>query len=335
MPKKILIIKLGAKGDVVRTLPITQAIKEKYPDSEIIWITKKSSEDIVKTNLDINRILTLPLESNQEIENFDILYNFDIESDATELAKKIKASQKLGFSSEDGFATAFNFPSEYYLNTLFDDDLKKSNIKTYQQMMFDAAELLYNKQHHFISLTDDDKKYANNFVAQNNVVGKKLIGIHLGASPRWPSKKWHKDNLKEFIKKASDKNYEILLFGGPDEIQEHDQVFNELIDENIKIHRNNPQNTDLEFISLVNLCNQMICSDSYALHIALSLKKPTIGLFFCTSHQEVEDYDLLKKLVSPLQKDFFPEKMDQYSEELVKSISADEVLKAIEENESC
>ena len=75
----------------------------------------------------------------------------------------------------------------------------------------------------------------------------------------------------------------------------------------------------------------MVCSDSLALHVSLALKKPTIGLFFCTSPNEVEDYGVLRKIVSPMLYEFFPEKMDQYSEELVKSISADEVLNAIGE----
>jgi len=38
---------------------------------------------------------------------------------------------------------------------------------------------------------------------------------------------------------------------------------------------------------------------------------------------------LLKKLVSPLLYDFFPEKQDIYSEKLVNSISVEEVLKAL------
>ena len=66
-----------------------------------------------------------------------------------------------------------------------------------------------------------------------------------------------------------------------------------------------------------------------ALHVALALKKPTVGLFFCTSPNEVEGYGLLIKLVSPLLNDYFPEKSDQYSEELVNSISVEEVLESL------
>jgi len=123
------------------------------------------------------------------------------------------------------------------------------------------------------------------------------------------------------------------LFGGPNETDYHDSLSKELEQEGIKIHRNNPNNSDKEFFALVNVCNKIISGDSFALHVALALKKPTIGLFFCTPSNEVEDYGLLKKLTSPKLYDFFPEKCDQYDEDLTKSISAQEVLDALDEIE--
>lgn len=324
---EILIIKLGAKGDVVRTLPLLLAIKEKYPDSEITWITKSSSTEILKTSPHINKVLAIPAQIN---EKFDILYNFDIEEEATRLAKEIKADKKYGFFSEEGYPIAFNSSAEYYLDTLFDDELKKSNTKIYQQMMFDVAELPYNKQHHPIYLTEEDKKYAGDFLEQNNINIKKLIGVHIGASPRWPSKVWAKENLKEFIIKSDKKGYEILFLGGPDEVEYHEKISNELRVQGVKVYRNNPLNSDRQFAALIGLCNCIISGDSLALHVSLAMKKKTIGLFFCTSPHEVEDYGLLEKIVAPKLYDFFPEKSDQYSEELTKSITAKEVLEKLE-----
>ena len=324
---KILIIKLGAKGDVVRTLPLLLGIKEKYPDSEISWLTRKESKELLETSPYINEILILPCQIN---EKFDILYNFDIEKEATSLVLEIKADKKLGFYSEGDYATAFNLSAEYYLNTLFDDELKKNNRKTYQQMMFEAAELEYKRQHHPLYLTSEDKKYAEDFVEKNKIKTEKLIGIHIGSSPRWPSKAWSQEKIKEFIEKASQKDYEILLFAGPDEIEKHKKIAEELKKQSINIYQNNPKNSDKEFFSLVNLCSAMVCSDSYALHTSLALKKPTIALFFCTSPHEVEDYGLLKKIISPKLYDFFPEKQDRFSEELGNSILVEQVLKALE-----
>ncbi len=192
-----------------------------------------------------------------------------------------------------------------------------------------AAELPYNKEHSPITLKEKDKKYAEEFVKKNNLKTENLIGIHIGSSPRWPSKSWPVEKIKEFILKASKNGYEILLFAGPDDIDKQKKIVSDLEKSQIKIYSNDPKNKDLEFASLVDLCGFIVCGDSFSLHVALALSKKTVALFFCTPPDEVEGYDLLKKIVSPKLYDYFPEKQDQYSEELVNSISSEEVLKAI------
>lgn len=324
---KICIIKLGAKGDVVRTLPILEALKDADMDSEIIWITKPECKDIFLNNPFIDKVEVIPFFSTEE---FDVLYNFDIDDEACALDSQIKAKKKLGFYKQGDYVSAHNIGAEYYLNTLFDDELKKTNKKTYQEMMFQAAELDWKKQTYEIYLSKQEKEYAQNFSKENNINPKKLIGIHMGASSRWPSKVWHPDRVREFIVQAKGKGFEILLFGGPNEIQKHESLVSELDKNGIKVFRNNPKNTDREFFSLVNLCQTMICSDSFALHVALAFQKPTISLFFCTSPDEVESYNLLVKLKSPVLYEFFPERSDLYDETLVKSISAEQVLKEVE-----
>lgn len=323
----IAIIKLGALGDVVRTLSILPAIKEKYPSSKISWITKSNAIELFNGNPYISKAISF---SNQINEKFDILYNFDIDKEATSLAIRIPAEKKLGFYSEGEYPLAFNPGAEYYLNTIFDDNLKRENKKTYQEMMFQAADLKYKKQPSQIFLSEKNVSYADKFLKENNLSNSKIIGMHIGASSRWPSKVWHEDNLKDFIRLAKENNYEIILFGGPNEIEKHKLISDSLAKEGIKIYRNNPLSSPLEFSALLNRCQAIICADSFAMHISIALKKPTIGLFFCTSPDEVEGYGVLKKIVSSKLYDFFPEKQDQYDEELVKSISPQEVLDALE-----
>ncbi len=325
---EICVIKLGAKGDVVRTLPIIKKIKESN-GGNLTLITKKDIKDLLKGVQFIDKIEILEDFSADE-KKFDLLYNFDIDEQATSLAQKINASKKLGFYSDEGFLSAFNIGAEYYLNTIFDDSLKKSNKKTYQQMMFEAAELEYCDEHTKINLTEQEVKFGEEFVKENNVNKDRLIGLHLGASKRWPSKAWHSERIKEFAKLATLQNYEILIFGGPEEKEKLDLISQNLEKEKIKVFRNNPYNSDLEFLSLVNVCNVMVCSDSFSLHVSLALGKPTVGLFFCTSSEEVEGYGLLEKVVSERLEEFFPEKMNEYDEDLTKSIMADQVFKIVE-----
>lgn len=323
---KICIIKLGALGDVVRTTSILPAIKQKYPDSEITWITKPECKEILEGNPLIKRILTLPCVLEEE---FDILYNFDLEQEATHLAMQVKAIKKYGYYDEQGFPVAFNSGAEYCLNTIFDDELKKSNKKTHQEMMFEVAELEYKKQKGQIVLTDKDKEYALEYLNANNLQNKKILGLNIGSSKRWPSKAWHIEKVKEFIKNARLRGYEIVLLGGDDEKKSMSDLALELNRQNIKVYETDTKDSLKKFFAIIGICDRIVCADTLALHVALALEKPTTALFFCTSPYEIEDYGLLTKITSSRLLDFFPEKSDQYSEELVNSISVEQVLETI------
>ena len=78
-------------------------------------------------------------------------------------------------------------------------------------------------------------------------------------------------------------------------------------------------------ITLINLCEIVITGDTLGLHIAAALNKKVIALFFCTPPWEIEDYENIIKLTSPLLEEYFY--TNEYIEELTKSISVDEVLK--------
>ena len=323
----IVIIKLGADGDVLRTIPIAQAIKKKHPAAKITWITRGDIADLLKPLPFINHVVqSSSIDSSHE--DYDFLYNFDIDAEATSLAGKIKADKKYGFYNEDGYPAAYNIGAEYYLNTVFDDELKKSNRKTYQEMMFSAAELSYSKESYNLILTKEASSFARKYKEKYLLNGKKIIGIHMGASSRWPSKSWDKEQLKHFMMMAQQKGYEIILFGGPAEANSYKPFISELEKEGLHVSTNNPNNTKQEFAAVLNLCDIVVCNDSFALHVAIGLGKKTVSLFFCTSPYEVEGYGFLTKLASPNLMDFFPERSNEYSKELTSSITAEEVLTA-------
>tara|TARA_Y100000310_G_scaffold342568_1_gene446353 strand:- start:1000 stop:1980 length:981 start_codon:yes stop_codon:yes gene_type:complete len=321
--EKICIIKYGALGDVVRTTPLLEAIKEKFPESEITWRTIPRVKEILEGNPSLDKILT----SEEELgEDYDILYSLDIDKEPTQLANKIKAEKKYGFFDMDGFPMTFNSEAEYYLNLVFDDDLKIKNRKTVQEMFFEICNLPYKQQPISINITGQAKQNIRQFLEENNLLGKKIVGFNSGAGSRWPSKAWHLDKIKECIKKLKEKDYEIILLGGPEEIELMDKLKSDLEIKGIKVHGKNTCSSIQDFFALINACDKVICADTLASHVALGLKKPTVELFFCTPPWEIEPYNTGKKITSNKLMEFFPEKMDQYDEDLVKSIEVDDVI---------
>ncbi len=326
---KILIIKLGSMGDVLRTTPLLQALKQKYPNSHITWLTKKESLPLLKNNFQIDKLLSL---SNQTIfrlqeQKFDILLSLEIDCPGTAIANKIQAEKKFGYYlDKDSHPSCFNTPAEYYLEKAWSDSLNKKNQKTYQEMIFEIVELPYNNETYELQ---PNKELSKKFLQTLGLSEKdNLIGINIGSGKRWPSKKPSKEVIIAFTKEL-EKNNKIILLGGPSEETLLKNLQSELKKQSIEVLTNNPQNTLEEFISIIALCNKIITTDSLALHIAIALKKPTLALFYCTLPQEIETYGFTKTLTSPLlEKNFFT---NLYNKELANSISPDKIIQAFKE----
>ena len=93
---KILFIKLGAIGDVIRTTPLLEKYKKKYGDCHFTWIThspqvvpKNEVDEIFKWNRS-----SVSYVSNQE---FDIAINLDKDKEACMLLSLINSEEKIWF----------------------------------------------------------------------------------------------------------------------------------------------------------------------------------------------------------------------------------------------
>ena len=311
--KRILIIKLGAMGDVIRTTPLIRNIRKKYGDCQITWLVNKESKDLVNADrvLVYNQDNILRLQS----EEFDVLFSLEHDIPGSAIANLMKSKEKYGYYlDKDGHPNYFNEKSKFYLERVFSNYVNRNNNRTYQDMMSEICELEYTKEECFI---DFDEEYSKDFLRKNHLgMSDKFVGIHMGSGGRWPSKVWSKDKLVEFVKKIEGN---VILFAGPNESKLQKELAEEL-----KVYVNDPNNSVKEFVSLVNLCDVMVVNDSLALHVSVALKKKTIALFFCTPPWEIEGYGRVTKIVSPLLDKYFY--TDEYVEELVNSIGVDEVL---------
>ncbi len=331
--KKILVIKLGAMGDVLRTTGLLSAIKKKYGENcSITWVTNKESKDFFTNNPYVDRMWINSFETSLKLrfEKFDVLYSLEIDAPGSALANLVNAKEKYGYYfAENGHPATFNKNADYYLERAFSDHINRSNRKSYQQMMFEVAELPYNKEGYDLRLDDYDNEIKEGFIEKLGLSGK-VIGINVGSAGRWSNKSWSKEKIVEFaklVKKETD--YNILLLGGPEEVDLLPELKNKLENDGVKVFTNDSNNSLREFISVVNACDIVVSGDTMALHIALALGKKTVGLFFCSPPWEIEDFKNLKKITSNLLEKYFY--TDQHHEDLINGISAEDVFNAVKE----
>jgi ADP-heptose:LPS heptosyltransferase len=299
---KILIIKLDATGDVLRTTSLLPTLKREYPNSYITWITKKNAKDLFTNNNFVDELLLF--EDNSTIsrlivEKFDLLIHPDASPVSASLASLANASTKKGYTlTENGRIEPFNDDAVKWLEMGAFDDLKKQNKKTYQEIIHNIVGLRYHKDEIQLTLNEKEKKIGNDFYKKNNLNQfTYLVGLNTGAGTRWQYKQWNLEGYIGLIEKLkTDKNIGIILYGGPDEI-ERDKILKEKFPDLIDTGTDNSLRV---FFSLLDLCDVLVTSDTMALHAATALKKQIVCLFGPTSYNEIEDYGRIEKVIPNL-----------------------------------
>ncbi|MEK6852788.1 MAG: glycosyltransferase family 9 protein [Nanoarchaeota archaeon] len=329
--RKVLIIKLGAMGDVLRTTPVLLGLKKKYDNIMIYWVTSPESVALLENNPLIDKILPYNFESVLRLmyEKFDLVFSFEIDAPGTLLANIVKAKRKFGYYFNDrGMTSCYNRFAEQHLKIAFSDELKVKNSKSYQEMMFEVAELPFHGESYMLELTDEIRSYGEKFKKKNNFKSNDiLIGLNMASGKRWPSKLWSQEKISEFVKALSkNKNVKIILLGGPEE-KFLAQLQSALKKKGLKVYAKNTSDSIEEFIGIINICDCLVTTDSLGLHISLALKKKTIVLFFSTLGNEIKSEPYLVKLQSLLIKKYFY--VNEYEKELANSISVQDVVSAI------
>jgi heptosyltransferase-2 len=304
----ILIIKLAAIGDVLRTTTILPALKEKYHGCHISWITENGSFDILKNNNFIDKIYLINENLNEKLKDkvFDLLINLDDNTKACNLASSLNSKKIIGAYIENNKKTYTEDSSLWFDMGLISkfgkvkaDELKVLNKKTYQEIIFTILGInneKYKTHEPILNLQKEDLKFAKEFAKKNNIERKDLvIGINTGAGGRWQDKKLSIEKTVELIDKLNTTlKTKLILFGGKEEIKRNEKIKNSIKTEIIDAGCNN---TLMEFASLINLCDILVTSDSLALHIGIALKKKIVVFFGPTSSAEIELYGRGKKII--------------------------------------
>ena len=62
-PRRILIVRLGAIGDVARVLPMLAGLERRFPDAEIDWVVQSKAADLLRGHPQIARLWVVPFHS--------------------------------------------------------------------------------------------------------------------------------------------------------------------------------------------------------------------------------------------------------------------------------
>lgn len=281
--KRILIIKLGALGDVIRTTPLVGKYKKMFPNAHITWITQ--SPAVLPSN-EIQQIYKWDATSIFIVQNskFDIAINLDKEQEACLLLKNVSAKEKYGYTwGENGIEPATP-AAEHKLMTGFFDSLSKANNKSYLTEIFEICHLTFEKEPYLIN---KNEKLAQTWFEKWKVIAenKKIVGLNTGCGPRWNTRLWTDKEWLALANKLKAEGYFPVFLGGE---LEHEKNLN-LAQETGAYY---PGHFSLEeFIALTDGCDFIVTQVSMMMHIATALQKKMILMNNIFNKYEFELYN--------------------------------------------
>lgn len=290
--KKILIIKLDALGDVLRTMAILPSLKNKYPDAAITWVTRGDAIPLFDNIESVDEVLdyTDPYTNHLlQTVDFDLILNPDANKSAIFMTSVARGKEKRGFYlSGSQEIIASNDKAHKWFDMGINDELKKQNTMTYQQIVMEIFDLDVDSSHIPLELGLAEVESARIFSKKNGLDKKRpVIGLNIGAGDRWQNKAWPVEHYKTLIDHLLSKQHQILLLGGVAEKHKMNILEKEFGD---KVVSGGWNNSLRDFFSILNVCDVMVSSDTMAVHAALALGKKVVVLFGPTSLNEVEVY---------------------------------------------
>ncbi|HEY4270908.1 MAG TPA: glycosyltransferase family 9 protein [Candidatus Udaeobacter sp.] len=285
----VLIIKLGATGDVVRTTPLLSRL-----DSPVSWITAENNLALLQG---IDREVRCVSWENREwvIDTaYDLVINLEDDPKTSWFLKELKFKQLFGAHLNGDEQMAYTSDSRDWFDLSLissygreeADRLKFLNRRTYQELIFEGLGLGFSGERYYLPPPRPTGLEGD-------------VAISSTAGPIWPMKQWaYYGELKKELESAG-----------------------------LKVNMLHGRPTLLEHLADVQGHRCLVSGDSLPMHLAMGSGVRCISIFTCTSPWEIYDYGVQTKVVSLLLEEFFYKR--GYDERATTVINVDQVFDAV------
>jgi len=285
----VLIVKLGATGDVVRTTPLLRRLS-----GSVTWITAAKNGVFLEGLADNLRHFSWEARARALDISYDLAISLEDTLEVALFLKSVRPAEIFGAYADSSKRLRYTDNSKCWFDLSLissygrqeADRLKLLNRQTYQELIFAGLGLRFTAEPYL--LPEPIEAGLSGHVA-----------IAADAGPIWAMKKWaYYGELKQALE---DRGLTVNVLPKRPSLLEH------LSD--VRNHR----------------C--LVGGDSLPMHLALGTGTRCVTLFTCTSPWEIYDYGIQKKIVSPLLEEFFYKR--GYDERAATAIPVDEVLSAV------
>jgi len=287
---RFLIVRLSALGDVILTLPVASALRERFPQARIAWIVEERNAPILAGHPAVDEIIAVPrrwykswgqirrIRHTLKERSFDVALDVQSLSKSALLAWLSGARFRVGFARPQGrelapwLATHRVPPSGSHVVEIFLSLLRVLGIES-PRVEFKLFE------------TPEEAEWAQSVLAELELVGRFAV-INPGAA--WPCKRWP---FHRFAAVAKFLHYALAL---PTLVLWGSQIertwAEAIVAQAGQGCRLAPPTNLRQMAAILRRASLMISADTGPLHMAAALGVPCVGLFGPTDPARVGPY---------------------------------------------
>ena len=221
-PDNILIIAIARFGDTLLITPVIHALKQRWPNVRIHVLAHKRSACILDNNPDLYSIKVFSKNRARwsgwlPNKPYDLAFVYGNDGELVNYARR---------QSRHTFA---------FSNTVQEQDIAKKQTditwvtrplvpmvaQKERALLINPLEIYPNCWQLRYTVSDEEKKFAQQFLVSNSLINKKIIGLQLQSFPAKAYRDWPIDNFFQLAKQiiTDDEQAHFLLLGGEESKQ--------------------------------------------------------------------------------------------------------------------
>ena len=288
--KKILIFGSIGIGNLLLFSPALKIIRSQFPESKIVMVVlKKSFALLYECEPDVDEVYILDVGMVKSIKE-KIKALIDLRKLSPDLTVTTFPANRfeynlIPFLTGAKYRIAHRYSQKKLRNLSFLQNKRikvnnslhdlEQNLNLVVPLGLDADSI---EKKIYMNITSEDGEFAGDYLKNNNLSEKKLIGIHPGSSKErgMDYKRWPSEYFAELCDRLyTDFGYITLIFGGNDEEELKQQVYKSMKNKAFLVEQMSLKKT----AALISKCDKFITNDSGLMHIAVAVDVETFALF--------------------------------------------------------
>jgi len=314
--KNILIIRLSAIGDVLRTLPAVNAWRKHCPEARFTWLVEPAAASVLEGHLALDRVLIFerglfsgflgsPKRFGSALRLLFILLselrsgNFDLVVDFHGIFKSGLFTRLSGVSDRVGFARpdAKEGSHRFYTRHFRPSNPELNRVERALGLVNFLGVPVTGPVTYQLSITAAHQERAQASLGGIEKLGGAgpVIALHPGSSPKTAYKRWPQNGYVGLINALVEKiGARVILTWGPGE-----REMVELIAGNLRVPVVVAKKTSslLDLAAIFAACDLYVGGDTGPMHLAIAMSTPVVAIFGPTHPQVNAPYGAPYRIV--------------------------------------